>query len=373
MRYSSSLVCRAGILLGVTVAAVVTALQPARAQNIATNVVAGASEEKWVVKTSPGKNHPGRPYFIEFRARAAANYGHMYVLYGRVNGARRNHLEQIAGLHPAGDANDCFNCSLFNWTVGHLVPVPSETGASDGDLEEKYVTARYRVWLTAAEFKKVDAYVRKLQADNPTWNALFNNCVGFGRNIAEFMGLKVPAFVWLEPKDFVEGMREENGLKAEQLPLKDAAVSSSPHVAASHAAPLPPQKPAMQPVSQSQPAATKPAPAAKPKKPVASKFGTRAFNVCDDLQARTEDDGNRRAIRFSFVPDATAGHRPAVCYLSVRRCAGFLAASRAPRRPRSTTMRSCVPEPISSISSRALTLNSMRRPSTLVTSASAVT
>jgi len=271
MRYSSSLACRAGIFVGVSVAAVVMALQPARAQNTATNIVAGASAEKWTVQTSTGKGHPGRPYFIEFRARAAASYGHMYVLYGRVNGRDEIISSRIAGLHPAGDANDCFNCSLFNWTVGHLVPVPSETGASDGDLEEKYVTARYRVWLTAAEFKKVDVYIRKLQADNPTWNALFNNCVGFGRNIAEFMGLKVPAFVWLEPKDFVEGMREENGLKAEQLPLKDAAVSSSPHVAASHAAaPMPPHKPAVEPVSQSQPAATKPAPAAKPKKPVAS-------------------------------------------------------------------------------------------------------
>ena len=263
MRYSSSLVSRAGILAGLTAAAIFTATQPTHAQNIATNVVAGAAEEKWVVQTAPGKGHPGRPYFIEFRARAAANYGHMYVLYGRVNGRDQIVASRIAGLHPAGDANDCFNCSLFNWTVGHLVPVPSETGASDGDLEEKYVTARYRVWLTAAEFKKVDAYIRKLQADNPTWNALFNNCVGFGRNIAEFMGLKVPAFVWLEPKDFVEGMREDNGLKTEQLPLKDAPVSSA---SVSHAAPLPPQKPAAQPASQSEPAK----PAAKPKKPVAS-------------------------------------------------------------------------------------------------------
>ena len=265
MRYSSSLVSRAGILVGLTVATIVTATQPTRAQNIATNIVGGAAEEKWVVQTAPGKGHPGRPYFIEFRARAAANYGHMYVLYGRVNGRDQIVASRIAGLHPAGDASDCFNCSLFNWTVGHLVPVPSETGASDGDLEEKYVTARYRVWLTAAEFKKVDTYIRKLQADNPTWNALFNNCVGFGRSIAEFMGLKVPAFVWLEPKDFVEGMREDNGLKAEQLPLKDAPVSSA-SLSVSHAAPLPPQKPAAQPASQSEPA-VKPAP--KPKKPVA--------------------------------------------------------------------------------------------------------
>jgi hypothetical protein len=122
--------------------------------------------------------------------------------------------------------------------------------------------------LTQAEFKKVDAYIRKLQADNPTWNALWNNCVGFGRSIADFMGLKVPAFVWLEPKDFVEGLREENGLKEEQLPLRDA-VSGVAH-SALHVPPLPPQKPGVQPASATQPAAKPAAPAPVKKKPVAS-------------------------------------------------------------------------------------------------------
>jgi hypothetical protein len=51
----------------------------------------------------------------------------------------------------------------------------------------------------------------------------------------------------------------------------------------------------------------------------------------------------------------------------------LLAASRSSSRRMSTTMRSWVPRPISSVSSRALTLNTMRRPSTCVTSASAVT
>jgi hypothetical protein len=259
MYYSSSLVRS---LVGVAIAAIILTVQarPASAQ--------AAAEEKWVVQTSPGKSHSGRPYFIEFRGRAAANYGHMYVLYGRVNGADQIVASRIAGLHPAGDAKDCFNCSLFNWTVGHLVPVPAETGASDGDLEEKYVTARYRVWLTAAEFKKVDGYIRKLQADNPTWNALFNNCVGFGRSIAEYMGLKMPMALWQEPQDFVEGLARENGQKTVQLPLKDAG-SGGVHAAASQAQPLPPQKPAIQPASDAQPAA-KPAPAPVKKKPVAS-------------------------------------------------------------------------------------------------------
>jgi len=257
MCYSSNLVRS---LVGVAIAAVVLRVQP-RPEN-----AKAAAEEKWVVKTSPGKSHPGRPYFIEFRGRAAANYGHLYVLYGRVNGADQIVASRIAGLHPAGDAKDCFNCSLFNWTVGHLVPVPSETGASDGDLEEKYVTARYRVWLTAAEFKKVDTYIRKLQADNPTWNALFNNCVGFGRSIAEYMGLKMPMAFWQEPEDFVESLAKENGQKVVQLPLKDAGSGGAR--AAAQVAPLPPQKPTVQPASAAQPAA-KPGPAPVKKKPVA--------------------------------------------------------------------------------------------------------
>src|SRR5207248_572305 len=50
-----------------------------------------------------------------------------------------------------------------------------------------------------------------------------------------------------------------------------------------------------------------------------------------------------------------------------------LAFSLVARRARSTITRSCVPVPISSVSSRARTVNSMRRPSTRVTSASPAT
>ncbi|HZT27208.1 MAG TPA: hypothetical protein VFA57_16035 [Pseudolabrys sp.] len=265
MRYSSGLPRRA--LLVVAAAASVLALHAQAASAQTTS----AADEKWTVTTSAStQGHAGKPYFIEFRGRAAANYGHLYVLYGRVNGRDEIVSSRIAGLHPAGDAADCFNCSLFNWTVGHLVPVPSETGASDGDLEEKYVTARYRVWLTQAQFKDLDAYIRKLQADNPTWNALFNNCVEFGRKIADHMHLTLPTFVWLEPEDFVNQLRELNGLKKEQLPLKDAGAGGGAALAKSTSAPpLPPQKPAAQPASTTTEPAAKPAAPVK-KKPVAS-------------------------------------------------------------------------------------------------------
>jgi len=188
-----------------------------------------------------------KPYFFEFRARSAASYGHMYVLYGQVNGRGEIVKSDIAGLHPAGDKNDCENCSLLAWTLGHLIFVPSETGASDGDLEEKYVTARYRVMVDAATYKKVSAYISQKKADKPMWNALINSCVTFGNSIAETMGLKTPASTFLEPKEYVESLRDLNGGKPQKA-LRFAAPSSGSTESAKPATPAAPSKPKKQPV-----------------------------------------------------------------------------------------------------------------------------
>jgi hypothetical protein len=168
-----------------------------------------------------------KPYFVEFRSRAAASYGHMYVLYGQLNGQGEIIKSDIAGLHPKGDANDCENCSLIPWTVGHFLFVPSETGASDGDLEEKYVSDRYRVMLDAAAFKKVAAYIKEKKAEKPLWNALVNNCVTFGNDIAGYMGLKTPSGAnLLKPEVYIHDLREMNGGKPQKA-LRFAAPSSS--------------------------------------------------------------------------------------------------------------------------------------------------
>lgn len=149
-----------------------------------------------------------RPYFIEFRSRNAANYGHAFVQFGR-NGTKGS----IVGLHPAGDRPDCVNCSVLPWTIGHLVPVPAEVGPSDGDDEpELYLTARYRVRLTPAEYKKVVAFIRKKQVETKTWNAITNNCVQFLGEIADYMGLKTPSSVGIfATRIYVNQLAELNG------------------------------------------------------------------------------------------------------------------------------------------------------------------
>ena len=90
------------------------------------------------------------------------------------------------------------------------MPVPSETGASDGDTEEKYISARYRVTMNKAQFDRVVAYIRQKQATSPTWSAELYNCNAFVADIAQFMGLKTPKSTLIYPKVFITNMRQIN-------------------------------------------------------------------------------------------------------------------------------------------------------------------
>jgi hypothetical protein len=143
---------------------------------------------------------PAPRYFIDFRSRSALSYGHTFVVFGRIG--EKLTAKNVAGLHPKGD-------SSIVYMLGHVLPVPSETGASDGDLEEQYTTARYRIMLNAAEYRAVVAHIRELQANSPAWNAATYNCNAFAGTIAHFVGLVTPP-TWLLPEDFINSMRRMN-------------------------------------------------------------------------------------------------------------------------------------------------------------------
>lgn len=138
------------------------------------------------------------PYYVDFRARTAASWGHAFVWYGKTS----ERQVEVAGLTPAGDT--------LEYVVGYFTWVPSETGASYGDLDPQYLTASYRVYLNEADAKRVFAYIKKLQASSPVWNAETANCTGFIGNIAEFMGLKTPSR-WTRPEEYVNKLKEMNG------------------------------------------------------------------------------------------------------------------------------------------------------------------
>lgn len=142
-------------------------------------------------------------YFIEFRSRYALSYGHSYVVFGRADSKGAMINPEVAGLAPATD-------SVVPYVLGHFVPVPAETGWSDGDLEEEYRSASWRVMLSESEYRKVVADIRRIQNSTKAWSATVYNCNAFVASIASSMGFKTPG-IWLRPQQFITRLREMNG------------------------------------------------------------------------------------------------------------------------------------------------------------------
>ena len=162
-----------------------------RAANASALVSGEASTRK------PGSGSAKGPYYVDFRARTAASWGHAFVWFGKTS----ERAVEVAGLTPAGDT--------VPYVLGHLTWVPSETKASYGDLDPQYLTASYRVYLNEPDAKRVFAYIKKLQASSPVWNAETTNCTAFIGSIAEFMGLKVP-HRWQRPENYVNSLKAMN-------------------------------------------------------------------------------------------------------------------------------------------------------------------
>ena len=160
--------------------------------------VAAPADSKPAPRSSWKQGSAKGPYYVDFRARTAASWGHAFVWYGKTS----ERQVEVAGLTPAGDT--------LAYVVGHLTWVPSETGASYGDLDPEYLTAHYRVYLSEADAKRVFAYIKELQASSPLWNAETFNCTSFIGNIADFMGLKVP-HRWQRPEEYVTNLKAING------------------------------------------------------------------------------------------------------------------------------------------------------------------
>jgi hypothetical protein len=158
---------------------------------------------------APDKPKYGGRYFVDFRARTAASYGHAFLWYGRLKENGKVGAIEVAGLHPASD-------SVIPYILGHIIPVPSETGKSYGDLDEQYLTASYRVYLTDAQARQVFAYIKQKQASSPIWQAGTVNCTGFIADVASYMGLRTPAVPTLMyPEDLVKAIKRLNGGRQE--------------------------------------------------------------------------------------------------------------------------------------------------------------
>jgi hypothetical protein len=161
------------------------------------DAVSPSNEVKPVRRLQAGASAKG-PYYVDFRARTAATYGHAFVWFGKTSDKK----VEVAGLWPQGDE--------VPYMLGHLMWVPAGTGATYGDLDVQYLTASYRVYLSEADAMKTFAYIKHLQETNPLWNAETTNCTSFIGEIASFMGLKTP-FHLQKPEAYVNQLRELNG------------------------------------------------------------------------------------------------------------------------------------------------------------------
>ena len=153
-----------------------------------------------------GAMSPGKPYFVEFRSRGAQSYGHTFVFYGRLGGGNKFASFSVAGLHPKGE-------EASTYISGHWGPVPAETGVSWGDLDEQYLTARFCVTLTEAEYRKAVAFIKNLQATKKTWHAGTYNCNSFAADIAKAIGLDSPNPNMYLPERFISRLAEDNARK----------------------------------------------------------------------------------------------------------------------------------------------------------------
>jgi hypothetical protein len=183
-----------------------------RSASLASNARAEAKPEEsngLPPVAAPDKHKYGGRYFVDFRARTAASYGHAFLWYGRLKEDGKVGAIEVAGLHPATD-------SVVPYILGHIIPVPSETGKSYGDLDEQYLTASYRVYLTDAQARSVFAYIKQKQASSPVWQAGTVNCTGFIADVASYMGLRTPAVPTLMyPEDLVKAIKRLNGGRQE--------------------------------------------------------------------------------------------------------------------------------------------------------------
>ena len=234
MRIRSKVNCRLVLLAGALAAAQYWPIAAAQEAGARTAEVQAPARIVRKVMRSASQSNTGTKatgqHFVEFRSRYAQSYGHTFVVFGRLNG--RGEIgeikpDMVAGLHPAGAGSEL-------WILGHAVPVPAETGWSDGDLEEKYVSNRFRVLLSEAQHAKLVAHIRHKQANSPVWHAALYNCNLWTGEIAQYLGLQT-GFHWLPPATYIERIKVLNGGE-EQL---DETASLKPLQNASDPASLP--------------------------------------------------------------------------------------------------------------------------------------
>ena len=139
-----------------------------------------------------------RPYYVEFRARPSNDIGHSVIVYGRRGASGQPAEQTFASFVPGVDGRK-----------GMIFPVYGSVRASAADIHTPPVTS-YRRTLTAAEYARVKATVRRLKAREHLWHAFLFNCNQLPVEVATAIGLRRPPSI-LPPNLWVDTLRLFNG------------------------------------------------------------------------------------------------------------------------------------------------------------------
>jgi hypothetical protein len=175
---------------------------------------------------APAEARPMARYYIEFRVAEIGAYGHSYVVYGALNGRGQPADFHYADLHPMGN--------YLIMAIGHVLPVPANT-EWDPDVLKLPIASSYRHILSAADYQKLLAAVRRARSDKqPYWNAVTNNCNHFVAKLAQSVGLRAPTD-FLVSYSYIPALRALNesaehadSASARKSPSADRGPASTP-------------------------------------------------------------------------------------------------------------------------------------------------
>ena len=166
-------------------------------------------------------------YFIEFRAARIGIYGHSYVAYGRLDRVGNPETTTYADRHPMG------NYAIM--ALGHFVPVPANT-EWDPEVLDLPIAHKYRVKLNDTQYNNLLAALKRVNANRAYWNAVTNNCNHYVGQLAEAIGLRVPAQFHMSI-GFIPDLQEMNEAAAPPMagptrpappPKKKSAIAATP-------------------------------------------------------------------------------------------------------------------------------------------------
>lgn len=161
----------------------------------------GAAEHPGKVFTGGFEDRAaGEQYFVDFRARRGALFGHTFIVYGRLGDQGQLLDVAYAGNYPAD--------GRLGLIVGSFIPVRTRIGPVKDDFTDP-ATIIYRRRLNAVQFARLNAAVRHVRATERYWHLGFFNCNDFAVEMARSIGLRSP-MPWQIPHAFITGLRVLN-------------------------------------------------------------------------------------------------------------------------------------------------------------------